>query len=202
MSSNSRVGDPYAYAFLKILSEKGLSFAVFSGLTSDILDFSNILRLYPNFEEFLSNPIYEKKKKKEFLNNFFYNYLSPLLVNFLNLLCDTKRIININSILKLFLEILLKSTNSYVVELEVSNVKNCKFDINKLDKILSSWFLKTRKINTYKNINVFKKPIIIFKFKETPNLFGGLKLNFLTESKVIDFSIKGKIQNIAKGLKY
>jgi F0F1-type ATP synthase delta subunit len=125
-------------------------------------------------------------------------------MNFLNLLCDTKRILNINSILKLFLEILLKSTNSYVVELEVSNIKNYKLDLNNLSLILSNWFSKTRKFNEFENINFscFKEPIIIFTVKQTPEILGGFKLNFLTESKVIDFSILGKIQKIAKVLKY
>lgn len=203
MSINSRVGDAYAYALLKVLY-KDLNFNTFTVLVSDIIDFSILFKTYPIIEKFLSNPTYDSKKKKQFLNDFFGSSLNPIIINFLNLLCDTKRIINIASILKLFLEILLKSTNSYIVEIEVCESKNYKIDLNKLNLILSDWFTKNKKENQVENINFscFKEPLLIFTIKETSELLGGFKLNFITESKVIDFSIAGKIQKINKILNY
>jgi len=203
MNKNKKVTNAYAYALLKVL-EKDVNFQNFSVLVSDLLDFSTLFNTCSSIEEFFSNPIYETKNKKQFLIDFFGSSLSPLIMNFLNLLCDTKRIIYLSSILKLFLRILLKSVNAYIVEIEIPTSESYKFDVNKLNTILSNWFLKNRKETFVESINFpcFKEPIVIFTIKETPQLLGGFKLNFITESKVIDFSISTKIQQITKVLEY
>jgi len=203
MGLSSRVGDAYAYAFLKVIY-KDLTFSTFTHLVSDMLDFSTLFNAYPSIEKFLANPTYEAKKKKQFLNEFFGNSLNPLIMNFLNLLCDTKRIIYLDSILKVFLELLLKSTNSYIIEIQIPNSQNYKVDINKLNIILSNWFIKNKKDVSFEKINFacFKEPLIIYTIKQKPELLGGFILNFLTESKTVDFSIAGKIEKITKVLEY
>ena len=199
MGLSSRVGDAYAYAFLKVIY-KDLTFSTFTHLVSDMLDFSTLFNAYPSIEKFLANPTYDAKKKKQFLNEFFGNSLNPLIMNFLNLLCDTKRIIYLDSILKVFLELLLKSTNSYIIEIQIPNSQNYKVDINKLNIILSNWFIKNKKDVSFEKINFacFKEPLIIYTIKQKPELLGGFILNFLTESKTVDFSIAGKIEKITK----
>ena len=203
MGLSSRVGDAYAYAFLKVIY-KDLTFSTFTHLVSDMLDFSTLFNAYPSIEKFLANPTYDAKKKKQFLNEFFGNTLNPLIMNFLNLLCDTKRIIYLDSILKVFLELLLKSTNSYIIEIQIPNSQNYKVDINKLNVILSNWFIKNKKDVSFEKINFacFKEPLIIYTIKQKPELLGGFILNFLTESKTVDFSIAGKIEKITKILEY
>jgi len=203
MGLSSRVGDAYAYAFLKVIY-KDLTFSTFTHLVSDMLDFSTLFNAYPSIEKFLANPTYDAKKKKQFLNEFFGNSLNPLIMNFLNLLCDTKRIIYLDSILKIFLELLLKSTNSYIVEIQIPNSQNYKVDINKLNVILSNWFIKNKKDVSFEKTNFacFKEPLIIYTIKQKPELLGGFILNFLTESKTVDFSIAGKIEKITKVLDY
>jgi|APCry1669190591_1035303.scaffolds.fasta_scaffold07180_2 hypothetical protein len=203
MGLSSRVGDAYAYAFLKVIY-KDLTFSTFTHLVSDMLDFSTLFNAYPSIEKFLANPTYDAKKKKQFLNEFFGNSLNPLIMNFLNLLCDTKRIIYLDSILKVFLELLLKSTNSYIIEIQIPNSQNYQVDINKLNIILSNWFIKNKKDVSFEKINFacFKEPLIIYTIKQKPELLGGFILNFLTESKTVDFSIAGKIEKITKVLEY
>jgi len=203
MGLSSRVGDAYAYAFLKVIY-KDLTFSTFTHLVSDMLDFSTLFNAYPSIEKFLANPTYDAKKKKQFLNEFFGNSLNPLIMNFLNLLCDTKRIIYLDSILKVFLELLLKSTNSYIIEIQIPNSQNYKVDINKLNVILSNWFIKNKKDVSFEKTNFacFKEPLIIYTIKQKPELLGGFILNFLTESKTVDFSIAGKIEKITKILEY
>jgi F0F1-type ATP synthase delta subunit len=203
MVQNSKSGDPYAYAFLKVIYNE-LNFSNFSCLVGDMLDLCTIINSYPSIEQFLSNPIYDSNKKKQFLNTFFGQYLNSLVINFLNLLCDTKRIVYISSILKLFLEILLRNTNSSVIEIQLPMIDFCKININRLDIILSTWFSnkKTKKLTQDKNFILFKEPLLIYTIKQKPELLGGFKLNFLTESKIIDFSISTKIQKILKVLEY
>jgi F0F1-type ATP synthase delta subunit len=48
----------------------------------------------------------------------------------------------------------------------------------------------------------FDKSLVIFTVKEVPGLLGGFRLNFVTDSKVIDFSIAGKIKRLAAVLNY
>jgi len=203
MGLDSRVGDAYAYALLKVLY-KDLKSSNFTSLVGDMLDFSTLFNTCPSMEEFLANPTYSTKQKKQFLNDFFGTSLNPIIMNFLNLLCDTKRIIYISSIVNLFLEILLKSTNSHIVEVQVPTIENCKLDINKLQGVLSDWFTKSEKSNQVEitDSGFFKEPLVILTVKEAPELLGGFRLNFVTDSKVIDFSIAGKIKRIASVLEY
>lgn len=203
MQQNSKFGDAYAYAFLKVIY-KDWNFSNCTYLVTDMLDFCSLFNSYPIINEFLSNPIYDVKKKKQFLNDLFSNYLNPLLINFLNLLCETKRVTYISSILNVFLNLLLKSTNSHIIEIEVPINDNYKIHIDKLNIILSLWFLKTKKDPQTASIyfECFKAPFLIYKLKQNSNLLGGFKLNFITESKIIDFSIMNKIQKISKILGY
>jgi F0F1-type ATP synthase delta subunit len=198
MSSNSRVSDSYAYAFFKILSEEKLGFNCFSGLISDIIDVLSLLNISNSFGSFLANPIYDSKRKKQLLHDFLSDSLSPMVMNFLNLLCDTKRIINVNSIFNSLLEIIIKRINSYIVEIEVSDDNNYKLDMSKLYTILANWFSSKRTPEDFNQVYFFLDPLIIFTVKKMQNLIGGFKLNLITESKVIDFSITGKIQKITK----
>lgn len=203
MVENSKIGDPYAYAFLKVVYSD-LNFTNFSCLIADILDFCTILNLYPSIQKFLSNPTYDVKKKKELLNDFGGKSLNSLVINFLYLLCDTKRIVYISSILKIFLEIFLKSTNAYLVEIEIPVIEACTIYIDKLNKILSNWFIENQNQVKFNKINFacFKEPLLIYTIKQNSGLLGGFKLNFLTESKTVDFSISTKIQKISRILDY
>lgn len=198
MRKNSRVDNAYASAFLKIIFKdlNGNSIR----LASDILDFCTLIRLHPDLEKFLSNPLYNDKKKKNFLNDFFGDFLNPLVLNFLNLLCDTRRIFYISSILKVFLEILVKTANSAVIEIEIPTNDNSKMDLKKLNTILSSCLLKNAVFyNTNsKNFSFFRKPLLIYTLKQKSELLGGFTLNFLINSKVVDFSIETKIQKLFK----
>lgn len=205
MSTNSRAGDAYAYALLKVLYNEAeeKNFANFSDLVGDILDFITLFNTCPSIEEFLANPTYSPIQKKRFLSDFFAGSLNPIIINFLHLLCDTKRIIYISSIISLFLEILLKNTNSHIVEIQTPTTKDYKLDLSKLNTTLSSWFSAIEKTNNETvNFKCFSQPLIIFTVKEVPGLLGGFRLNFVTDSKVIDFSISGKIKRLSAVLEY
>ena len=65
MGLDSRVGDAYAYALLKVLY-KDLNFSSFTGIVSDMLDFANLFNTCPSIEEFLANPTYSTKQKNSF----------------------------------------------------------------------------------------------------------------------------------------
>jgi F0F1-type ATP synthase delta subunit len=134
MGKNFKAGDAYAYALLKVLYNETDKEKSFKGLVSDILDFVMVLKTCPTIEEFLANPTYSVKQKKDFLKEFFGNSLNIVIMNFLNVLCDSKRIINISLITNLFLELLLKNTNSHLVEIQTPLIKDYKLDIKKLIK--------------------------------------------------------------------
>mmetsp|Transcript_7207 Transcript_7207/g.12305 ORF Transcript_7207/g.12305 Transcript_7207/m.12305 type:complete len:204 (-) Transcript_7207:1487-2098(-) len=203
MSTNSRAGDAYAYALLKVLFNETKDFDSFSDLVGDVLDFVTIFNTCPSIEEFFANPTYSPIQKKQFLYDFFGRSLNPILMSFLYLLCDTKRIIYISSIISIFLETLLKNTNSHIVEVQTPTGKDYKLDISKLETTLSGWFNKIQKNNDEAvNFLNFDKSLVIFTVKEVPGLLGGFRLNFVTDSKVIDFSIAGKIKRLAAVLNY
>jgi len=96
------------------------------------------------------------------------------------------------------------SDEVYIIEIEVPRTENYKIDLVKLNLILSTWFLKNKKDAQFDTINFacFKEPLLIYTIKQKSELLGGFRLNFLTESKVVDFSIATKIQKISKVLDY
>lgn len=196
MRKNSKINTAYANALLKIVLKDANSIR----LVSDILDFCTLIKLNQNLRQFLSNPLYNDKKKKEFLNDFFGDFLNPLVLAFLNVLCDIKEILNISSILKVFLEILIKTANSVVIEIEIPTNENSKMDLKKLNTILSSCLLKTALFSdtNFKSFALFRQPILIYTIKQNSELLGGFTLNFLINSKVVDFSITTKIQKLFK----
>jgi hypothetical protein len=83
-------------------------------------------------------------------------------------------------------------------------IDSCKININKLNKILSNWFSKKKRDTQFENqsFTSFKEPFLIYTVKQKSELLGGFRLNFLTESKIVDFAISTKIQKISKILEY
>jgi len=199
--TSEKIVGPYAYALLKLIYTD-FNINVFTNVILDAFEILLVLRRFPDIEKFLKNPTNTNTKKKKFLNTTFKKSFDQRTLNFLMLLIDNKRIDCLESIVFRFLEIVLKTTNHFLVEVEAAvNLFDPIYAWNqqKIYNILANWFKKTRntEINYSDLVKCFIGNRVTLKLKVNPSVIGGFKLNFKTQSKVIDLTIANKIREIS-----
>jgi len=206
-SLNLKIVEPYSFALAKIVGGNfnktdNVQIALFSRIVQDTIDFTIILRTCPELKNYLSNILISSDDKKTFIKKYFGNSFDSVSINFLYLLCDRKRIIYVEEIFTRFLEIVLKITNIYNVEIEVAQnifaLTGSNIDGNKLYNVISNWFKKSLPValdQAYQD-SYFSKTKIKFSIKENKEIFGGFRLNFKEKSKIVDFSISNKINQV------
>jgi F-type H+-transporting ATPase subunit delta len=189
----SKIANPYAEAFfqlvIKIMITEGQSLEIFYILLFDIKDLLKVLDENPELVNFLKNPLYSNESKKILLNKCFKKKRSIYTINFLNFLIDKKRINVIEEICQKFLE---KAYNFACVKfVEVSSPitltkKQEELLIKKITLMLGPVFTEPFPQPAYVKLIV----------KIDQKILGGLIIKF--GSKVIDLSLRGELQRIAK----
>lgn len=192
-NANSKIANPYAEALFQL----GLSLYMKEDnpdvyeLIFDIQDLLKVLSENPVLEEYLSNPIIASKDKKAILEKCFTGKLSSNTMNFLSLLIDKKRISSIELIGKKFLE------------------KAYDFVCIKFVEVWSTIELTTKQQKALTNkINEMLGPVFTEPYVQSANIqltlridnkiLGGLVIKI--GSKVIDLSLRGELQGLAKQL--
>jgi F-type H+-transporting ATPase subunit delta len=193
-NANSKIANPYAEALFQLglsLYMKEDNPDVFYKLIFDIQDLLKVLSENPVLEEYLSNPIIASKDKKALLEKCFTGKLSSNTMNFLSLLIDKKRISSIELIGKKFLE------------------KAYDFVCIKFVEVWSTIELTTKQQKALTNkINEMLGPVFTEPYVQSANIqltlridnkiLGGLVIKI--GSKVIDLSLRGELQGLAKQL--
>jgi F-type H+-transporting ATPase subunit delta len=193
-NANSKIANPYAEALFQLglsLYMKEDNPDVFYKLIFDIQDLLKVLSENPVLEEYLSNPIVASKDKKAILEKCFTGKLSSNTMNFLSLLIDKKRISSIELIGKKFLE------------------KAYDFVCIKFVEVWSTIELTTKQQKALTNkINEMLGPVFTEPYVQSANIqltlridnkiLGGLVIKI--GSKVIDLSLRGELQGLAKQL--
>jgi F-type H+-transporting ATPase subunit delta len=193
-NANSKIANPYAEALFQLglsLYMKEDNPDVFYKLIFDIQDLLKVLSENPVLEEYLSNPIIASKDKKAILEKCFTGKLSSNTMNFLSLLIDKKRISSIELIGKKFLE------------------KAYDFVCIKFVEVWSTIELTTKQQKALTNkINEMLGPVFTEPYVQSANIqltlridnkiLGGLVIKI--GSKVIDLSLRGELQGLAKQL--
>ena len=193
-NANSKIANPYAEALFQLglsLYMKEDNPDVFYKLIFDIQDLLKVFSENPVLEEYLSNPIIASKDKKAVLEKCFTGKLSSNTMNFLSLLIDKKRISSIELIGKKFLE------------------KAYDFVCIKFVEVWSTIELTTKQQKALTNkINEMLGPVFTEPYVQSANIqltlridnkiLGGLVIKI--GSKVIDLSLRGELQGLAKQL--
>lgn len=189
----TKIATPYAEAFFQValdlyLKEGELS-NIFYQLMFDIEDLSKVLAENKELQDFLKNPLNPSEAKKNILSKCFGRKFSPYTLNFLNLLIDKKRIDIVDEICQKFLE---KAYDFVCVRfVEVYSPVELT---SKQEEIL------TKKLTSMIG-PIFTEPFaqpanIELSVKIDQKLLGGLIIK--VGSKVIDLSLRGELQRIAK----
>jgi F-type H+-transporting ATPase subunit delta len=174
----AKIAAPYARALFDFSVEKNIMHQI----TADFQNLDIFLTKTSELTEYLNNPIVKNDAKRNVLTKMLKSQVNAETFKFLMVLVERDRINLLNAVISHYLELVYQTASIKMVEvLTAVNFTNAQKDmlIQKLKELT-----KAREIR-----------LII---TEDPSLIGGFLIK--TESKVIDFTVKNQLQQLAKHL--
>ena len=173
-----KVAVPYARALFDFSVEKNIMHQITA-------DFQNLDIFFNESKElvtYLNNPIISQKAKREILEKTLKSQLNIETFKFLMVLVDRDRINFLSAIINNYLELVYQAASIKLVEVSTASefTDSQKETLIQKLKVLTS----AREIKLITTIN--------------PSLIGGFLIQ--TESKIIDFTVKNRLQQLAKHL--
>ena len=181
MSGNpltSKIAAPYARALFDFSVEKNIMHQI----TADFQNLDIFLEETPELLEYLNNPIVKQEVKCAILTKTLKSQLNTATFNFLMVLIERKRINILTSVIDSYLELIYQTASIKMIEVSTASAfTNLQKDtlIQKLKELTDA-----REIRLVINVD--------------SSLIGGFLIK--TESKVIDFTVKNQLQQLAKHL--
>ena len=181
MSGNpltSKVAVPYARALFDFSIEQNIMHQI----TADFQNLDTFLNETPELTQYLNNPVVKNEAKSKLLAKTIQSQINAETFKFLMVLINRDRINLLNAIITNYLELVYETASIKMIEVSTASAftnsqKNTL--IQKLKKLTNA-----REIRLVINVD--------------PSLIGGFLIK--TESKVIDFTIKNQLQQLAKHL--
>nr|YP_009391433.1 ATP synthase CF1 subunit delta [Platysiphonia delicata]ARW59577.1 ATP synthase CF1 subunit delta [Platysiphonia delicata] len=170
-----KISMPYAEALLELGSNHNLT----AEIKQDLSLISATLKNSKKLELFLVNPIIVTSKKKEILSKLFADKVNSLILKFLLVLVERRRINLINTIISKYLILTYKLESIVVAELFTAVELSEHQHKNIANKI--KFITKSTNVNLVTNVN--------------PDLIGGFVVKI--GSKIIDTSLAGKLKQMA-----
>ena len=168
-----------AERYAKALFEIVIPLLMDREIEAELIAFSEALKSAPEIEKFLSNPYFKLEEKKNLLERTYSK--QTILLNFFTLLLEKNRFDLIHEIAIRFKKIADAFQGEGTVEIKTAVALDAKFEqaiVTRLEKIAG-----------YK---------ITVKKEVDPSLLGGVIVKI--ENKVLDGSVKSKIENLKKEL--
>ena len=181
MSSNpltAKIAVPYARALFDFSVEKNIMHQI----TADFQNLETFLSDASELKEYLNNPIVSQNAKCEVLNKTLQSQINSETFKFLIILVNRNRINLLESIITNYLELVYETASIKMIKVSTA------FAFNNLQKNML-----IKKLKELTNAREIRLVITV-----DSSLIGGFLIK--TESKVIDFSIKNQLQNLAKHL--
>ena len=181
MSANplaSKIAAPYARALFDFSVDKNIMHQI----TADFQNLEIFLNESSDLLEYLNNPIVNQDAKREILTKTLESQINEETFKFLMVLVDRDRINLLNSVITNYLELVYETASIKTIEvLTASSFTNLQKDtlVQKLKELTNA-----REIRLVITVD--------------PSLIGGFLIK--TDSKVIDFTIKNQLQQLAKHL--
>jgi len=173
-----KVAAPYARALFDFSNDQNIMHKV----TADFQNLEIFLTQTPDLLEYLNNPLVSADSKKEVLSKTLQSQINKETFQFLLVLVKRKRINLLQSILESYLQLVYRLASIKMIEVSsafpfTNRQKNIL--IKKLKEIT-----KAREIRLFINVD--------------SSLIGGFLIK--TDSKIIDFTIKNQLEELAKHL--
>ena len=181
MSGNpltEKVALPYARALFDFSVEKNIMHQITA-------DFQNLDIFFNESKElitYLNNPIINQKSKRDVLEKTLKSQINIETFKFLMVLIDRDRINVLNKIISKYLELVYEAASIKMIEVSTAS----EFTNSQKETLI-------KKLKELTNAREIRLIITI-----NPNLIGGFLIQ--TESKIIDFTVKNQLQQLAKHL--
>jgi F-type H+-transporting ATPase subunit delta len=181
MSANplaSKIAAPYARALFDFSVDKNIMHQI----TADFQNLEIFLDESSELTDYLNNPLVNQDAKSAVLTKTLKSQVNSETFKFLMVLVDRDRINLLKSVITNYLELVYETASIKTIEV-VTAVEFSNAQKNTL----------IQKLKELTNAREIKLAITV-----DPNLIGGFLIK--TESKVIDFTIKNQLQQLAKHL--
>ena len=181
MSANplaSKIAAPYARALFDFSVEKNIMHQI----TADFQNLETFLDESSELTEYLSNPIVSQDAKQGVLTKILEPQLNAETFKFLMVLLERDRINLLKSVISNYLELVYETASIKTIEV----VTAFAFSNSQKDTLIE-------KLKELTNAREIRLVVTV-----EPSLIGGFLIK--TESKVIDFTIKNQLQQLAKHL--
>jgi len=177
-SANLKITIPYAQALFDFACKE----SILHGITADFNNLYSLLCKTPELAKYLKNPLVKSEMKIELLSTIFKGRVNEETLIFFNILINRNRIDLLFPILHSYLELVYRTANVKKYEIQTA------FPMTKFQK----WKL----INRLKALTETREIRLNITVDET--LIGGFLIK--TPSKVVDFTVKNRLEKIAKYL--
>ena len=181
MSANplaSKIAAPYARALFDFSVDKNIMHQI----TADFQNLEIFLDESSELTDYLNNPLVSQDAKGEVLTKTLKSQVNSETFKFLMVLVNRDRINLLKSVITNYLELVYETASIKTIEV-VTAVEFSNAQKNTL----------IQKLKELTNAREIKLAITV-----DPNLIGGFLIK--TESKIIDFTIKNQLQQLAKHL--
>ncbi len=181
MSANpltSKVAAPYARALFDFSVEKNIMHQI----TADFQNLDIFFNETPELTKYLNNPVVKQAAKREILAKTLKPQINSETFKFLMVLVDRNRISVLKAVISNYLELVYETASIKMIEVATASA--------------FSNSQKTTLIQKLKELTNAREIRLVITVD--PNLIGGFLIK--TESKVIDFTIKNQLQQLAKHL--
>ena len=174
----SKIAAPYARALYDFSVEQNIMHQV----TADFQNLEVFLSKTVDLTEYLGNPVISTKQKKEVLTKTLKSQLNSETFKFLMVLVSRDRINLLQPIIIGYLELVYKTASVKMIEVSTA------FPFTTIQKL--NLIKKLKELTNSREIRLL--------VTVDSNLIGGFLIK--TNSKVIDFTIKNQLENLAKHL--
>jgi F-type H+-transporting ATPase subunit delta len=181
MSGNpltSKVASPYARALFDFSVEKNIMHQI----TADFQNLDVFLEETSELTDYLNNPVVKEEAKRTILEKTVKSQINTETFKFLMVLVNRGRINLLRAVINNYLELVYQTASIKMIEVSTASA----FTNTQKDTLIE----KLKELTNAREIRLV--------INEDPTLIGGFLIK--TESKVIDFTIKNQLQQLAKHL--
>jgi len=181
MSANpltAKIAAPYARALFNFSVEKNIMHQV----TADFQNLDIFFSETSELTEYLNSPVVKQEAKREILAKTLKSQINAETFKFLMILVKRDRINLLSSVINNYLELVYQTASIKMIEVSTASA------FTNLQK--NTLIQKLKELTNAREIRLV--------ITVDPSLIGGFLIK--TESKVIDFTIKNQLQQLAKHL--
>ena len=181
MSANpltAKIAAPYARALFDFSVEKNIMHQI----TADFQNLDTFLSEAAELTEYLNNPVVGQQAKREILAKTLKSQINTETFKFLMVLVGRDRINLLSAVIETYLELVYETASIKMIEVETATAFTSEQKNTLIQKLKE--LTNAREIRLVVTVN--------------SSLIGGFLIK--AESKVIDFTVKNQLQNLAKHL--